>query len=204
MPAESYNKVAKLYTNKFFNELSKKPFDCKILKAFAKKNTPKQHIVDLGCGPGHITKYIYDHNIQITGLDVSGKMVEIARELNPEIDFITGDLNSLKFDPNSIDGFIAFYSLIHIDRKNIHTILKSCFNALKPGGKLLISLHKGKGDIYIDEFLGEKVSVKTTLYEELEMKNMLCNIGFEIEFIKTREPLDFEFQAEKIYIQCKK
>lgn len=201
---ESYDKTAQLYADTFFHELEKKPFDCEILKNFAKRFTQQHTIYDLGCGPGHVTRHLHEYGMNIIGLDLSDKMIEIAKSLNPHIDFIQGDLNDLKFDDSSIDGFIAFYSFIHISRVMISDVLSTCFNALKPKGLLLMSFHGGDGDIHVDEFLGETVSVDATLYQAEEMKNVLIDIGFHIEFVKNREPYDFEFQKEKIYIQCLK
>ena len=63
-------------------------------------------ILDLGCGPGNSTKVLKDKfpNAKVIGADNSDEMLEKARQLYPEIEFIhldaSGDFHEVsgKFD----------------------------------------------------------------------------------------------------------
>ena len=57
---ECYDLTAKNYADKFIDELSHKEFDRTLLTAFASVNRNKGRLIDLGCGPGQITKYLAD------------------------------------------------------------------------------------------------------------------------------------------------
>lgn len=56
----------------------------------------------MGCGGGQDSKFLTDENFQVLGIDVSKKMIELAKKLSPKGNFKTISLdeleNSLKFD----------------------------------------------------------------------------------------------------------
>ena len=67
-----YNEVADDYIVEFGAELSKKPFDRMLMKEFASGNKHNGPFADFGCGPGHITKFLYDNGLKdIAGVDIS-------------------------------------------------------------------------------------------------------------------------------------
>ena len=68
----------------------------------------------MGCGPGHVARYLQAHNVQVCGVDLSAELVERARRLNPGIEFQQGDMMALDIPDEAWVGIVAFYSLIHI------------------------------------------------------------------------------------------
>lgn len=46
----------------------------------------------MGAGPGHVAKYLHELGANVFGLDLSPKMIEIARKMNPGIRFQIGDM----------------------------------------------------------------------------------------------------------------
>ena len=68
----------------------------------------------MGCGPsGHIGKYLFDKGLNVTGIDMSEKCIDIAKNYNRDMTFKRMDMMNLQVDDQSIDGIIAFYSIIH-------------------------------------------------------------------------------------------
>ncbi len=99
-----YDKTAKNYADKFIDELSKKHFDRILLQSFAFENMNRGKLVDLGCGPGQTTKYLYDCGLtDIVGTDISPEMIRVAKNINPELAFETADILWLKY-PNNFFG----------------------------------------------------------------------------------------------------
>src|ERR1700730_13779502 len=86
----SYDAVADAYANEFFDELSRKPFDRALLDSFAAAIPHGGQVLDIGCGPGHIARYLSERGVNAAGIDLSPAMVEVARKLNPGLDFATG------------------------------------------------------------------------------------------------------------------
>ena len=108
-----YDTVAKEYSETFSGEHEKKPKDQEILRRFSTDVGDKKPVWDFGCGPGQTTKYLKDLGIEISGLDLSEKLLEHARSNHPEINFRKGNILELEFKDNSIGGIVAFYAIVH-------------------------------------------------------------------------------------------
>ncbi len=59
---DCYNKTAQAYADHFLDELSKKHFDRLLLRAFAAENRDNGQLIDLGCGPGQTTHYLFSRS----------------------------------------------------------------------------------------------------------------------------------------------
>lgn len=201
---DSYNCVAERYAEQFFHELDRKPFDRDLLDRYAEALQGRGKVCDLGCGIGHIARYLHTHGIQMFGLDISPRMIEIARRLNPGVLFQQGDMPRLDLAESSLAGIVAFYSFIHVARHDVHSVLTELQRILLPGGRLLIAVHGGEGDLHADEFLGLPVSINATLFQPVEMKEYLERAGFNIDAAHMREPYDFELQTQRLYFLATK
>jgi trans-aconitate methyltransferase len=74
----SYDRVADEYARRIFHELEDKPFDREILDRFAGRVGARAPVYDLGCGPGHVARYLHQRGIHMTGMDLSPGMVRRA------------------------------------------------------------------------------------------------------------------------------
>ncbi len=149
----SYDAVAEVYAQTFFDELSRKPFDRELLEAFA-ASVPQAVVLDVGCGPGHVGRYLSERGIAVVGIDLSPAMIEVARRLNPALRFEVADMRTLPMGDGTVGAIAAFYSLIHIRRAEVPAVLDEFRRVLTPAGRLLLAVHGGKGDHRIVGFLG--------------------------------------------------
>jgi SAM-dependent methyltransferase len=194
----SYDAVAEVYAQKFFDELSRKPFDRALLDAFADA-LPAPTALDVGCGPGHVGGYLRERGLDVTGVDLSPMMIELARQLNPGIRFEVADMRNLKAVA-TFGGIAAFYSVIHIPREEVPAVLREFRRALMPGGRLLLSVHGGSGTVTTQEFLGRQVPFEATLFEQGELVDLTTAAGFEVTTATIRSPYDFESQTPRLYV----
>jgi SAM-dependent methyltransferase len=195
----SYDVVAETYAGKFFDELSRKPFDREWLGQFA-RGCPHGRVLDIGCGPGHVGRFLTDLGLDVIGVDLSPAMIDVARRLNPEMTFEVGDMKRLDHDDGSVAGVVAFYSLIHIPRAEAPDVLTEFRRALMPGGKLLIAVHGGTGEITSDDFLGHQTRFAATLFEKDELARLIGDAGFTVDQTAERERYEFETHTPRIYI----
>src|SRR5262245_44653215 len=104
----SSDHVTQQYTETFVAELARKPFDRQLLHAFADRVRDQGMVCDLGCGPGHVARYLKDWGVEVWGVDVSAAMVQCATQRHPDIPFHKGDMRALDFPPASFAGIAAF------------------------------------------------------------------------------------------------
>ncbi len=195
----SYDMVAETYATKFFDELSRKPFDRRLLDEFAAA-LPARGVLDVGCGPGHVAGYLSERGLDATGVDLSPAMVEIARRLNPEIPFHVADMRELPAADSSVGGIAAFYSVIHIPRKDVPAVLLEFRRVLTISGRLLVAVHGGSGTITTQDFMGKHAPFEATLFEKDELVDLITSAGFEVTTATIRAPYDFESQTPRLYV----
>ena len=195
----SYDMVAEAYSQKFFDELSRKPFDRRLLDKFAAA-LPAPGTLDVGCGPGHVAGYLSERGLDATGVDLSPAMIKIARRLNPEIRFEVADMRNLPAADNTVGGVVALYSVIHIPREDVPAVLLEFRRVLILSGRLLVAVHGGSGTITTQEFMGKQAHFEATLFEKDELVDLITAAGFEVTTATVREPYEFESQTPRLYV----
>jgi len=105
---------------------------------------PGARVLDLGCGAGVPTARRLSERYEVTGVDISGRQIELARRNAPDARFIRADMAALDFPPGSFDAVVAFYSIVHVPRGEHAGLLRRISSWLRPGG-LLVAL-MGHGD----------------------------------------------------------
>ena len=204
-PRDSYDQVAEEYVARFLHELEHKPLDRKLLDRFAMEVRDLGPACDMGCGPGHIAHFLYERGVNVLGIDLSPRMVELARQLTPAIEFHQGNMLSLDVDDEAWGGIVAFYSLIHIPREAVVRVLQDFRRILRPKGLLLLSFHQGQEIRHLDEWWGKKVSLDFIFFQRSEMETYLRTAGFEIEDTIERPPYaDVEVLTQRAYIFARK
>ena len=200
----SYDLVAQRYAEEYFTELQRKPFDRELLDGFANSLHGQGQVCEIGCGPGHVSRYLRDRGLSMCGVDLSEEMVKCASGLNPDITFEQADMLALHAPDDSLAGIVAFYAIIHLKREDITSGLKEMRRVLQPRGRLLLSFHGGEGELHRDEWYGTPVSIDVTLMGRDEMENFLETAGLEVERIVEREPYEFEYPTQRIYVFARK
>jgi SAM-dependent methyltransferase len=198
----TYNVVADAYAEQFFDELSRKPFDRALLDAFAADCEGRGTVLDVGCGPGHVARYLSERGAKTLGFDLSLAMVELARKLNPGLAFKAGDMRALEVTDGSLAGIVAFYSVIHIPRPAVGGVLAGFRRALAPDGRLLLAVHGGSGSIHRDEFLGRRVHFEARLFSLGEIVSLVESAGFWVDEARQRVPYEFENPTPRLYVRA--
>ncbi len=112
-------------------------------------------VLDLGCGSGALATRRLSERFQITGVELSSRMVELARRNIPSATFVRADMASVEFPPELFDGVCAFYSLTHLPQKELPTLLRRVARWLKPGGLFVASMGSGEDPGSVeDEWVG--------------------------------------------------
>jgi ubiquinone/menaquinone biosynthesis C-methylase UbiE len=196
-----YDTVAKEYAETFSDEHEKKPKDQEILHRFSQEVGDRKAVWDFGCGPGQTTRYLKNLGIEISGLDLSEKILEQARTIHPEIHFRKGNILELDFENDSIAGAVAFYVIVHFTEEQVGIACREVFRVLEPGGIFLFTYHIGEETIHVEEFLGKKIDIDFMFFTADFISSCLEKSGFQkIETIE-REPYPgVEYESRRAYV----
>jgi SAM-dependent methyltransferase len=201
----SYDRVADEYVQRIYDELQHKPLDRQLLEQFALRVHGLGPVCDLGCGPGHVARYLHERGVPVQGVDLSPAMIAHARQLNPGIDFTQGNMLALDVGDAVWGGIVVFYSLIHVPRVDLSTALGELKRVLRPGGVLLLAFHCGDETIHLDEWWGQPVSLDTFFFRADEMQGYVQAAGFVIEEVIARPPYpQVEYPSHRVYMFARK
>ena len=202
----SYDQLADEYARRIYGELSGKPFDREMLNRFAAEVSGRGEVCDMGCGPGQVARYLRDAGVAVFGLDLSPKMLEQARQLNPDISFREGNMLALDLPDESLAGIAAFYAIVNIPKEHLPLVFREMKRVLQPGGLLLLTFHTGDEVSHEDELWGRKISMDFFLLRAEEIRGYLEAAGLTVEEILEREPYapEVEYQSRRAYIFARK
>jgi len=196
-----YDTVAKEYAETFSDEHEKKPKDQEMLLRFSQDIGDRSPVWDFGCGPGQTAKYLKDLGVEISGLDLSEKILEQARIIHPEIHFRKGNFLELEFENDSIAGAVAFYAIVHFTEEQVGTAFSELFRVLRPGGLFLFTYHIGEERIHVVEFLGKKIDIEFMFFTTDFINSCLKKNGFKKIDIIEREPYPgVEYESRRAYV----
>ena len=80
-------------------------------------------VLDLGCGAGVPMTAALAAGRYVTGVDLSARQIDLARAAVPDATFIQADMTTLDRPPRSLDAVVAFYSLTHVPRAELPSLL---------------------------------------------------------------------------------
>ena len=94
-------------------------------------------LLHLGCGAGG-NDYILKRRYQVTGVDISEKMLEIARDLNPEVVYHHGDMQTIELG-EFFDAVVVPESIDYMRTEDgLYSAMMTAQKHLKPGGIFLV------------------------------------------------------------------
>ena len=177
----SYDRVADNYVAMGMGDLSLTPWLRAALTAFAEDVRELGPVLDVGCGPGTVTAFLSDLGVEVSGVDLSPRMVEHARRRRPDLRFEVASATELQLSPASFGGVLGWWSLFNLPRDVLPAVLASFARALVPGGQLLIGTHVGDGDVARTEaYGGVPVSWTTHLWRPEQLAALLGAAGLEL------------------------
>ena len=142
-------------------------------------------ILDIGCGGAPYALLFEKEQYAYIGIDWSEAMLHEARKYTPHAHCACMDISMLALRPRCADGFLALWSLYHIPKSKIASVLQEIQNVVKQGGFGLILMPKAeegkKEEMMVtseDCKNGERVLV--TLYGRDEFLHLLEDNGFEV------------------------
>ena len=129
---QNYSQIAKEYTRT-------RVYIPEDIRNLGKYIMTGEKILDSGCANGRFFEVIKDKKIEYFGVDISKRLIEIAKKDYPEAAFQVVDALNLPFSGNFFDKVYSISVLHNIPSNNLQLqYLKEAKRVLKPGGILIL------------------------------------------------------------------
>ena len=198
---ESYDSAAAAYAEHLSDELARKPLDRHLLNRFAEGTRGRGPVADLGCGPGHVARYLSQQGVTVFGIDFSENMVAMAQSLHPDLDFRVEDMRRLSASDASLAGVLLFYSIVHFDLTELPSVFREARRVLVRGGLALVSFHMGEEIVHRDELFGAQVSLDFRCHTPEKVVEALRSANLAVIEQVHREPYDgAEYPSRRCYL----
>lgn len=141
---DSYSDFAYIYDHLMHKDIDYEKWADYIEDLFIINNTNPDLVCDLCCGTGSITTILASRGYNMTGVDMSCDMLEVARQKSKNLDILYLNQSITKLDLyGSMDAFLCMidginYILVPESLKNIFTKIFTCF--LDPGGIFIFDI----------------------------------------------------------------
>ena len=145
-------------------------------------------ILDCGCGPGQDSEIFSNLGHDVTGIDITSELLEIARKRVPAATFIQMDMREIKLPLVSFDGVWLSFSFLHINQNDVPIVLNKFREIIKPNGKVMFSIHRGPKTAWVKANISgmdRECSVQEWVQRDFE--DILENNGFKIEYSRPFE-----------------
>lgn len=178
---EAYNIIADWFSENRYQGLLEKAYLDKLIAITGKGAS----VLDLGCGTGiPVMGYLLSQGMQVTGVDGSYRMLDIAKNNFPSADFVQADMRELSLT-RQYDAIIAWDSFFHLPAEDQPSMFPVFRSHLNPGGVLLFTSGTEHGEAW--GMNGGENLFHGSL-DTAEYRSLLETHGFRILEYKENDP----------------
>ncbi|AXE86863.1 class I SAM-dependent methyltransferase [Streptomyces sp. Go-475] len=187
---ESYDAVAADYARRVKEPAELDPVSRAMLGAFADLVRSRGPVADLGCGPGKVTAHLAALGVPVFGVDVSPRMIELARAAYPELRFTVGSMTALDIGGGQLGGILAYYATHHTPPQWLPTVFSEFHRTLAPGGVLMLAGHVGEEEHVrpTHAYGGHPVSYESYLLPPDRIADLLHRAGLVVTTRMVQDP----------------
>lgn len=201
-----YDAIAVEYERQLGTELDGKPLDRALLTGFLEL-VGDGVVGDVGCGPGHVARFLADRHPNVLGVDLSSGMVSVAKRRAPRLAFTVGSMLRLPISDRAWAGAVALYSIIHLTADERAAALREFARVLRPDGWLLLAFHVDSpdfaaGDVnQLTTWFGHHVQLDGHFLHPGEVIDEMKAAGFTLVADVRRRPTPtVEYSSSRCYL----
>jgi len=136
-------------------------------------------VLDVGCGIGNMHPHIVGRIGQLTGVDVSTRCIETARERNSRVKYATFDGINLPFPDRSFDLAFAVAVFHHVPIGDRLPLAFEIRRTLRPGGVFAIFEHNPKNPLTMRVVNNCEFDKDAVLLDRRDSEALLVSSGFQ-------------------------
>jgi ubiquinone/menaquinone biosynthesis C-methylase UbiE len=136
---ESYDALAPVWAATTDDNLWNEALDRRPILSLLEEPIDALRVLDVGTAAGALAERLLDRGAEVTGVDISPEMIEVARaRCGGRGRFLAADLSqTLPFDDDSFDGVVASLVMHYVE--DWTAVLDELSRVLRPGGWLIVS-----------------------------------------------------------------
>ncbi len=160
---------------------------------------PGMRVLDVACGPGHLSAAAAARGATPVGIDLAEGMLEQARQANPGLDLVRADAEELPFGDAEFDGVFGGFVLNHLPHPE--RALREAARVARPGARLAFSVWDRPERTRLNALLGDAVEAAGgdrasgappgpdgyRFADEAELAGVLASAGLEAAAVDTLE-----------------
>lgn len=202
----SYDCVAADYLKAVGDELASRPLERALLAALAELSGTGR-LFDVGCGPGHVTRYLASIGADVIGTDLSPGMCVTGAHVGTGARYFAADMTHLPVQPDCAAGLVCLFAVIHLDGDGRAAAYREFARVLATGGHALVGFHTSDPGHAAGtsstpgEWWGHEIQL-TFRYLDAEAETVaLQRAGFELVARLDRSPQPgLEHPSERSYL----
>ena len=139
-------------------------------------------ILDLGCGPGNITRYLLSKrpDFHVLGVDLAPNMVSRAKVNNPTAEFLVADCRNISAIGRSFDAIICGFCLPYLSKPEVEKLFEDMPSLLYPSGLLYLTAMEGEYERSSVQVSSRGDEVYTYFYSLEFFSKLLERNGFDV------------------------
>ncbi|KPK75894.1 MAG: hypothetical protein AMJ79_09305 [Phycisphaerae bacterium SM23_30] len=138
-----------------------------------------EKLLEVGCGTGHWSEFFSEYGFEVTGLDVSERMINAAwRKSIPNASFHIADGHLLPFADDSFNWTTAITTLEFV--RDAGAVLREMIRCTRKSGKILLGVLNGLSKVNRQkqrQEIPENSYAAARLYSPVELKQLLQPYG---------------------------
>jgi len=142
----------------------------------------RAQVLDAACGPGNVSRYLMARrpDLDLLGIDLAPRMVELAREAVPSSQFAVHDCRHLGDLNRRFDGIICAFGLPYLSPEEVTAFIGAAEDVLDSGGVLYLSAMLGNSEDSGFQLCSTGDQVYLNYHDEDQIVRSLLGCGFTL------------------------